>query len=201
MAEETTTDERVEDQAAPDQEAPREATAEPENVQDLPEWAQRLIRDTRREAAEARTHRKAEQEQADARVKAILQAAGIETGDADEDPVKAAAAAREKAESDARQARLELAVHRAASGVNGDPAALLDSRAFLARVSDIDPDDREAITSAIRDAIKDSPRLAATQAADRSSADFTGGTSGSSANSKYKTGMSIVDAIAADGMR
>lgn len=148
-----------------------------ENVSDLPEWAQRIIRDTRAEAADQRTGRQADKEAADARVKAILQAAGIDTGDDDgdgEDPVKAAADAREAAEREAREARLELAIHRAAGGLNADPAALLDSRAFLTRAADLDPSDQEAVAGAIRDAIKDNPKLAVTQAAPRNHADFTG---------------------------
>lgn len=147
-----------------------------ENVDDLPDWAQRIIRDTRAEAADQRTGRQADKEAADARVKAILTAAGIDTGDDDgEDPVKAAADAREAAEREAREARLELAIHRAAGGLNADPAALLDSRAFLTRAADLDPSDQEAVAGAIRDAIKDNPKLAAAQAAQRSGGDFTGG--------------------------
>ncbi|MFE5777085.1 hypothetical protein [Brachybacterium sp. NPDC056505] len=167
----------------PTPQAPTEPSNGPEkgtqSVEDLPDWAQTLIRKTRDEAAQNRTARNTEREQADARVAAILKAAGIETDDDTEDPVKAAEAdrqAREKAEQDARTARVELAVYRAAPAANGDAAALLDSRSFLDRITDLDPSDQDAITGAIRDAIKDAPRLAATQAAARSGADFTGGT-------------------------
>lgn len=172
-----------------------------QKVEDLPDWAQRIIREARDQAADARTTRNTERAEADARVKAILQAAGIDTGDTnEEDPVKAAADARAAAEQEARQARLELAVYRAASAANGDPAALLDSRAFLARAADLDPSDQEAVAGAIRDAIQDNPRLAVTQAATRSSADFTGGP-GEGTASKYKPGMSIADGLAADAGR
>ncbi|UQN29475.1 hypothetical protein [Brachybacterium kimchii] len=164
-----------------------------------PQKAHVEIERLRRENAKHRTSREAERQEADAKLRAVLKAAGIDTGeDADEDPLKAASAAREKAETEARQARVELAVHRAAPAVGGDAAALLDSRSFLDRLTDLDPSDQDAITGAIRDAIKDTPRLASTQAAARSSADFTGGT-GDSAPSKYKPGMSIADGLAADG--
>lgn len=160
--------------------APQEGAQHGDDFAALPEWAQKEIRSLRGESAAQRTARqqaetKAQQD-ADARVQAILKAAGIETGDDGEDPVKAAATAREQAEAQARQARLELAVYRAAPTANGDAAALLDSRAFLTRVADLDPSDQDAITGAIRDAIKDTPRLAVAQAAPRSGADFTGGT-------------------------
>ncbi|MDN5687013.1 MAG: hypothetical protein L0G94_10140 [Brachybacterium sp.] len=115
--------------------------------------------------------------EADARVQAILKAAGIETGEQD-DPEAAARAdreAREQAETDARSARVELAVYRAAADKNADAAALLDSRSFLDRVQDVDPTDADAISEAIQKAVDANPRLAATQAAARSSADFTGG--------------------------
>ena len=156
-------------------------SASPESVDDLPEWAQREIRNLRGESAQQRTARQqaeqAAQEKADERTRAILKAAGIETGD-DEDPEKAAEKdrqAREAAESEARAARVELAVFKAAPGKNADPAALLDSRSFLDRIKDLDPTDGDALAAAIGEAVEDNPRLATVQAAARSSADFTGG--------------------------
>lgn len=145
-----------------------------EDVSSLPEWAQTLIRKANADAADARTSKTSAEKTAQDRVTAILTAAGIDTGEGEDDPVKAAADARETAENDARQARLELAVYKSAPTANADPAALLDSRAFLARAADLDPSDQEAVAGAIRDAIKDNPKLAATQAAPRNSADFTG---------------------------
>ncbi|GAA1327584.1 hypothetical protein GCM10009592_14590 [Brachybacterium rhamnosum] len=177
---------------------------EAESVDALPAWAQREIRSLRTESAQQRTARAtAEQDAqaaADERIQAILKAAGIDTGASDEDPVKAAATARAAAEEEAKAARLELAVYRAATTAGADPAALLDSRAFLTRAHDLDPTDTAALTSAIRDAVQENPRLGTVQAATRSSADFTGG-NGDGATSKYKPGMSIADGLAADGAR
>ena len=151
------------------------------SVDDLPEWAQREIRNRRAESAQQRTARQqaeqAAQEKADERTRAILKAAGIETSD-DEDPQQAAEKdrqAREAAEQEARSARVELAVYRAAPGKNADPSALLDSRSFLDRIKDLDPTDGDALAAAIGEAVEDNPRLATVQAAARSSADFTGG--------------------------
>ena len=80
----------------------------------------------------------------------------------DDDPVDSAAVAQRLAESgaDARQARVELAVYRAA-GTIADPGALLDSTSFLASLKDIDPTDSAAITAAITAAVESNPRLGA----------------------------------------
>lgn len=165
------------------QEKSSERYPEGERVEDLPDWAQRLIRQERSESASQRTARQqaeqAAQQQADERTRAILKAAGIDTGDSDEeDPAKLAEAARaerEKAEADAREARVELAVYRAAPGKNADAAALLDSRTFLQSLKDLDPTDSAAVEAAVEKAVQDNPKLAVTQAATRSGADFTGG--------------------------
>ena len=53
--------------------------------------------------------------------------------------------------------RREQAVYRHAD--TADPAALLDSRAFLDSIADIDADDDKAIQAAIKQAVKDNPRL------------------------------------------
>lgn len=149
---------------------------EAQTVEELPDWAQRELRRGRDDSGRYRSERDAAKTEADERIQAILKAAGIEPDeDSNEDPVQAAAAAREQAEADARAARVELAVFRAAPDNNADATALLDSRAFLARVQDLDPTDTDALAAAIGQAVEDNPRLAATQAAARSSADFTGG--------------------------
>jgi hypothetical protein len=63
----------------------------------------------------------------------------------------------------ARQTAVELAVYRAASAAGANPDALLDSRAFADAVAQVDPNDRDGITTAIRTAIEANPRLAAQQ--------------------------------------
>jgi hypothetical protein len=78
--------------------------------------------------------------------------------------------------SEATQAKTELAVYKAASKAGADAEALLDSRGFLAKLTDIDPTDSKAITKAIDDAVKDNPKLKLVRAAGTSGADFTGGT-------------------------
>lgn len=170
---------QAQERAASDGQDGQQAQGRP--LGDLDPAVQKELDRARGDAARYRTEKDtAVQEakaEADARVQAILKAAGIDTGDGD-DPEQAAAAdrqAREAAEADARAARVELAVYRAAAGANADAAALLDSRSFLDRVKDVDPTDADAVTAAIKATVQENPRLAATQAAARSSADFTGG--------------------------
>jgi hypothetical protein len=78
--------------------------------------------------------------------------------------------------TEATQAKTELAVYKAASKAGADADALLDSRGFLAKLTDIDPTDSKAITKAIDEAVKDNPKLKLVRAAGTSGADFTGGT-------------------------
>ena len=154
------------------------------NVDDLPEWARKALTRANNQAAQYRAEkntaaeeaRATAQQEADARIQAVLQALGIDTGDGD-DPEKVAEAdrsARAAAEEEARASKLELAVFRAAAP-DSPAAALLDSRTFLASIADADPEDSDTIKAAIDKAIEDNPRLATVQAATRSSADFTGG--------------------------
>nr|PZN39772.1 MAG: hypothetical protein DIU60_20335 [Actinomycetota bacterium] len=118
----------------------------------------------------------------------IAKALGLKA-DADDDPAKVAEKLTSELAStrdELRQARVELAVHRAAARHGGDPDALLDSRSFLKAVADLDPDDDgfdKAVSEAIADAIKANPRLAAKPAPEpdpgkkapsRSGGDMTG---------------------------
>jgi len=158
-----------------------ENLADVQQVEKLPKWAQKIITDARQGEAAQRTAAK----EADAKTKAILKAAGLETEETD--PAKIAAEL-ETERSGSRQARVELAVYRAASATGADPDALLDSRGFLDKVKDLDPSDQAGIRLAISEAIETNPRLKAqaapppppaappAPAAGVSGADFTGGT-------------------------
>lgn len=64
-------------------------------------------------------------------------------------------------QSAAKQARVELAVYRAAGAVKGDPSALLDSTSFLRSLDGIDPSDTAAVQAAITTAVAANPRLGA----------------------------------------
>ncbi|MFF4989634.1 hypothetical protein ACFY19_20745 [Streptosporangium saharense] len=67
-------------------------------------------------------------------------------------------------EGDLRSARVELAVYKAAGAHGGDADALLDSRAFVKALGDLDPSDDgfgDAVAEAIKAAVKANPKLAA----------------------------------------
>lgn len=77
------------------------------------------------------------------------------------DPVKLLEQAN-ASQAQAKQATIELAVFRAADAADGDPIALLDSRAFLEKVADIEPSDTTALAAAITAAVAENPRLGKT---------------------------------------
>ncbi|WP_104088005.1 hypothetical protein [Arthrobacter sp. GMC3] len=87
-------------------------------------------------------------------------------------------------DSDAKAAKTELAVFRLAGKSGADADALLDSRAFLAKIAALEPTDTAGITKAIEDAVKNNPKLKAVLAAGKSGTNFTGG-SGEGAKPKF----------------
>lgn len=105
----------------------------------------------------------------------------IKDGEEKPDPAKLTQQITETA-ADAKQAKTELAVYKAANKQGADADALLDSRAFLAKIADLDPTDAKAITKAITEAVTENPKLKTVQAAGASGANFGG--SGESTNKK-----------------
>lgn len=139
--------------ADPAQQSGQEPPAQPAeaaNVDQLPPWAQKLIRDGRTEAA---TNRAKAKEHADAlaaletksqqQLDGIAKALGLKPEEATPEQIMAerdnARAQAEQNAAQARQSQVELAVFRAAaqSGANG--TALLDSRSFVAGLDGLDP--------------------------------------------------------------
>lgn len=148
-------------------------------VEDLPDWAQKLIKDTRGEAAEHRTKATAAEKKLTEQLDGIATALGLKE-DEKTDPAKLASELS-KAQDQARQTAVELAVYRTSAKHQGDPDALLDSRGFLAKLTDLDPTDEKftsKVETAIKDAVKDNPKLKVAQAAGSSSADHGAGGSG-----------------------
>jgi hypothetical protein len=88
----------------------------------------------------------------------IGKALGLVADDAPVDPAKLTEQLTVE-QANARQAKVELAVFRAAPAAKGDPAALLDSLAFQAKVKDLDPNDSAAIAAAITTAVAENPKL------------------------------------------
>ncbi|MFI6497172.1 hypothetical protein [Nonomuraea typhae] len=176
-----TTDESGEGQPQQEENPPAEAEATPpsddmpvnpdaKRVDQLPTWAQKLIKETRAEAADWRSKLKDAQKAADdataqqgpsqdeitEQVKTdfaqqIAKALGLVSEE--EKPIDpqqvietltaerdSTAQERDKERERHRRALIELAVHRASQKVGADPDALLDSRSFLKAVRDMDPD-------------------------------------------------------------
>lgn len=137
-----------------------------QQVEDLPDWAQKIIKDARDDAAKARVNAKnsAADEARKALTNDIAKALGIVT---DETPAEDQLTPEQLRDllsgerTTAKMARTELAVYRAAQGgSNFNAAALLDSRAFLDSIKDVDPTDSEALATKIAEAVQAQPWLA-----------------------------------------
>lgn len=151
-----------------------------------PDKAKRAIEAAREGERKAKEATKAEQ----ARVAAILKAAGL-TADGKEDPEQLAAAKAaelEQAKQVAHDASTELAVYKTAGPNGGDPVKLLDSSTFKASIRDLDPgakDFADKVGKAIKAAVEQLPHLAADTGANggqgpaRQGVDHTGGGTGS----------------------
>lgn len=134
----------------------------PQKVEELPEWAQKIIRETRGEAAQHRTEKQKAEAEKQSTLDAIATALGLKTDDA-KNPEKLAADLSAAQEA-SRQRAVELAVYRQATATGGDPDALLDSRSFLSAITDYDPNAADfptRIADAIKSAISANARLAA----------------------------------------
>jgi len=153
--------------AQPAEPEPQPEPAHADSVDDLPPWAQKLLRDTRNEAAKHRTTAKDLETKLSAfeqthkqQLSGIAKALGLEPDEATPEQIAAERDA-EKARADeersrARQAAVELATYRAAATLGADGNALLDSRSFVHAIEGLDPgaDDfaeqvKDAITAAL----------------------------------------------------
>lgn len=174
-------------QAAAEQATPQ-PSLQTQDVSQLPDWAQKLIADTRAEAARHRTEKKSAAEQASAeqdRLNKVLAALGI-NADGEEDLPEHARQRISEYEQRAQEAEtraLEMAyastVTRAATAVGADAEALLDSDSFRDAVGEElgeefdDAELRAAVEKVAKEFAK-KPRFARQQGAARSGADFTG---------------------------
>lgn len=139
--------------------APESASAA--NPWDDPAAAKAEIERLRRENGSERVN--AKQAAADEARNEFAQQIGKVLGLVKDEPVDPAKLTEELTASQtaAKQARVELAVFRAAGAVNGDPAALLDSTSFLKSLENVDPSDEAAVQAAITAAVTANPRLGA----------------------------------------
>ena len=148
---------------------PAEAQQAPEwdgKVETLPADAQKIIAGLRKEAGDERIAAKT--------LAAIQKALNPDAAEEKADPVKLAAQLAER-DADAKQAKTELAVFRLANKQGADADALLDSRAFQAKIAELDPSKTADIEKAIKEAVTNNPKLRTVQAAGASGANFSGG--------------------------
>jgi hypothetical protein len=159
--------------------APAETPAAPEAPKDPwadPEAARAEIEKLRKENASARVN--AKQTAAEEARAQLTQEFGKILGLVKDDaPVTPEHLTEQltSAQTAAKAAALELAIYKTAATAKADPAALLDSRAFLDKVAGLDPTDSTALAAAISEATTANPRFKVTQAAPVGGADFTGG--------------------------
>lgn len=142
--------------------------AEPKaNVWEDPAAAKAEIEKLRRENGAARTNAKAQAAE-EARKELAASIGKILNPEAAEplDPARLTESLT-TAQTEAKQARVELAIFRTAATAGGDPVALLDSASFLKSLDAIDPNDTAAITAAVQSAVTANPRLAAAPAGPR----------------------------------
>ena len=137
--------------------------SEPSSVEQLPSWAQKLIRDTRTEAAANRAKAKehgdeltALKDKSQQQLDGIAKALGLKPEEATPEQIMAERDAEKARATDmahrARQADVKLAVLQHATAAQADGNALLDSVAFLRTVENLDPNGDD-FTDRVRDAI------------------------------------------------
>lgn len=147
--------------AAPEAPKPTDPPKAPTNPWEDPAAAEAEIKRLRQENGAARTNAKAQA--AEEARKELAQTIGKALGLVEDEQIDPAALTEQltKSQTDAKQARVELAVYRSATDAGGDPAALLDSTSFLASLDGIDPSDSAAVAEAIKKAVEANPRLGA----------------------------------------
>lgn len=152
---------------------------QPQDVASLPDWAQKLISDTRAEAAGHRTRANEAQQQNTTVLQQVAQALGLAQAPPDPAALQSSLTA---AQAQTREAQLRLALFETASQHGANPAALRDSVSFLESAKTLDPSDTAAVVAAAKAAVTANPLLAATPAAPpgppAGGADLAGGNPG-----------------------
>lgn len=159
-----------------------------QDVSALPDWAQKLIRDGRREAAENRV--KGKESGKSEVLETLAKALGLKT-DEKPDPEKLAADLASR-DSKLKETRSQLAVLKAAGKVKADPEAVLDSNSTMSKIGKLDPDDDDyesEVQRILADAVKANPRLGIGTPIGAGGRDMAGGSGDSrSLDSKAREG-------------
>ena len=141
-----------------------------QRVEDLPDWAQKMVRDLRGEAANNRTAKTAAEQQNQEMLDGIARALGLKKGEEPPDPAKLQQSLTEREqkistlEEANRLNTIELAAWRSAALQGANTAALLDSRSFVDAVAKLDPaaDTFQAqLDAAVKKAVDDNPAMRA----------------------------------------
>lgn len=156
------------DPATPPAADPATPPAEPQEVDQLPAWAQKIIADARTGEAARRAEAKAQKAEFDAFKTGLTKALGGSEPEVETDPAKLAQRIAEKdstisakdAEIKARDLHIAALSSPAARGANAD--LLLKSEAFKTSIASVDPTDGAAITAAITAVLQANPALKAT---------------------------------------
>lgn len=160
---------------------------DPKDVSALPDWAQKLIKDARADAGKARTSAKqqAAEEARTALLGEISKTLGLNTDGeptVDDLTTQLEELRAEKAELEAAQTEhaYERVVRSAATDVNADPEALLDSGSFRDAVAaelgdEFTDDDMTKAVAKVAKEFAAKPRFAKTTAPARSGGEITGG--------------------------
>jgi len=157
------------------------ATAAAQDVKSLPEWAQKIITDARKDAGDNRVAKNAADAKQQEFIRALAKAAGVEVpGDAAPDPAKLTEQLATTA-TGKRDAEVLLTVFKTAFTSGANPVALLNRLDFTTAVKGLDPtaaDFNTKVTEAITTAVTADPSLKAARAAGTSTVDHGAGGSG-----------------------
>lgn len=152
---------------------PVEPAPAPQKVEDLPDWAQKIITDTRAEAAANRTGKTTLEQQLAAITKAINPDAGTEAPDPD-------ALAQQLAAKDETIRTLTidnaLTTALATNQASALTASVLRGENALKDLDPTAPDFQAKLDAVVKEAITKHPELRTVQAAGASGANFNGGT-------------------------
>ncbi|GAA5056426.1 hypothetical protein [Streptomyces similanensis] len=137
--------------------APAPAQGEPQDVASLPDWAQKIIRDTRAEAADWRTK---------------AQGTAPQPAPAPVPQGEPAAPPAPVGPDPAQRLAVQTAVIAAAPAAGVDITRVIDSQAAMTALAAVNPADANAVKNALVEVLKTHPHLAAQYGPARSGADF-----------------------------
>lgn len=166
-----------------------------ERVEDLPDWAQKIVREARKDAGDSRVAAKTAQDEL---IQKMGKALGLIKEGGDKPTAEQLTKQLTESQDTGRTATVQLAVFRLAGQHQADPNALTDSNTFLAKVRALDPTSTDfdtKVSAAIKDAVEKNPKLKLVQAAGQSGGQFTGGT-GEGQQRSTSLGAAVTSALA-----